>query len=37
MNNFHIRSVLLMIGSMGTWYISICFYIDGNISRAKKY
>jgi len=35
--NFHMRSVLLMIGAMRTWYISICFYIDGHVFRTKKY
>lgn len=34
--NFHMRSVLLVIGAVGTWYISICFYTDGYIFRTKK-
>lgn len=25
-----------MIGAVGTWYISICVYIDGHVFRTKK-
>lgn len=25
-----------MIGAVGTWYMSICFYIDGHVFRTKK-
>lgn len=34
--NFHMRPVLLMIGTVGTWRISICFHIDDIFSELKS-